>query len=117
MTDISKELLVTQKEALRWLRVLAIPRLRKTIETTLTKPEEKLVYSLSDGERSVRTISKKAGVSKGTVSNYWSKWSSLGIVDDAEGVKGRKRHIISLSELGIDIPEVSSEKEFEPSDN
>lgn len=93
------------EQILRWTKTGAIMQLKPSIQEALQSDEAKLVYEYSDGEKSTREIGKLAGVSHGTVTNYWEKWSELGIVEPTEKYEGgRFRRLCSLRELGIALP-------------
>lgn len=93
------------EQILRWTKTGAIMQLKPSIQETLQNDEAKLIYEYSDGEKSTREIGKLAGVSHTTVTNYWEKWSELGIVEPTEKYEGgRVRRLCSLQELGVALP-------------
>ena len=101
-------------ELIFWTRFSALPALRASLVGALREDVDKLVYELSNGERSTRDIAQM--ISRGrrrithvTVANMWKKWSILNLVMPAQR-KGRYKRVISLESLGIEIPqpEVSS---------
>lgn len=96
------------REQTRWLRFLGMQQLRPALETTLKSDTHRLVYELTDGVRTVRQIAKLAGVGAATVSRLWGQWSGLGLVVPSTKATGRWRHLISLSDLGLDVPAVPS---------
>lgn len=100
--DILKEL----KNQTKWLRFLALPGMKKTIEDNLKTKEQKGIYNLSDGTNSTNDIAKKIlaeglKVSHMTVYNYWKRWFALGIVIPSEKYSGRFEKIINLEDLDI----------------
>ena len=102
------KLLEELKEQTKWLRFLALPALKKTIQENLTTKEQKRIYGLSDGENSTYDVAKKLraeGVkgSHMTVYNYWKRWFALGIVIPSGKYSGRFEKIIDLEELNIQI--------------
>lgn len=95
------------KEQTKWLRFLALPNLKKTIEENLTTKEQKGIYDLSDGKNSTNDIAKKLRaegikVSHMTVYNYWKRWFAVGIVVPSEEYSGRFKKIIDLKEINIE---------------
>ena len=103
---MDEEILKELKEQTRWLRFLALPSMRKTIEDNLTTKEQKRIYQLSDGANSTNAIAKKLlsegiKVSHMTVYNYWKKWSALGLVIPSKKYRGRFEKIIDLSDLDM----------------
>jgi transcription initiation factor TFIIIB Brf1 subunit/transcription initiation factor TFIIB len=101
-----EEMLILLRELVKWSKFESIPKLRTVLEQNLTNDKEKIIYEFSNGERSTRDVAKVADVSHVTVQNYWEKWSKLGIVDKSEKYEGRYRHICSLEEVGLTVPEV-----------
>lgn len=102
-------------ELIFWTKFSAWPTFRALLMDTLRGEIDKLVYELSDGERSTRdivqAISKGGrGITHVTVSNMWKKWALLNLVIPAKR-KGRYRRPISLESLGIEIPEVEVSSE------
>lgn len=96
------------KEQTKWLRFLALPNLKKTIEENLTTKEQRRIYDLSDGQNSTYDIAEKLlgegiKVSHMTVFNYWKRWFALGIVVPSEKYSGRFEKIINLKELNIEV--------------
>jgi len=69
---------------------------------------EKLVYELSDGERSTRSIARiitNGGfrITHATVANMWQRWLILNLVLPTRRI-GRYKKALSLADLGITIP-------------
>ena|SRR2546430_15544705 len=103
-TDV-KEMLTLLRELVKWSKFESIPKLRIVLEQNLPGSKEKMIYELSDGERSTRDIARMVGVSHQTVANYWEKWSKLRIMDKSDTREGRSRQICSLEEVGLEAPE------------
>lgn len=104
---MNEGLLKELREQTKWLRFLALPNLKKTIEENLATKEQRAIYDLSDGKNSTYNIAKKLSregikVSHMTVFNYWKKWFVLGIVVPSEKYSGRLEKIINLKELNIE---------------
>lgn len=102
-------LLAKLDELIFWTRFSALPRFRALLLDTLRDDVDKLVYGLSDGERSTRDIAKVVSsgenrITHVTVANMWKKWSILDLVAPAER-KGRYKKVISLESLGIETGE------------
>lgn len=97
-------------ELIFWTRFSALPRFRTLIMENLRTDSAKLVYELSDGERSTREIARiiSSGgrrISHASVANMWQRWSILNLVIPAQRV-GRYRRVLSLESLGIEIPPI-----------
>ncbi len=82
-------------------------QLRSILEQNLKTEAERLVYELSDGNRSTREIAVLVGLgSKTTVSVYWEKWTKLGIVQESGTHEGRYERVCSLGEVGMELPKL-----------
>ena len=103
------ELTRLMKELVKWTRFSGKQQLKAMILENLKSDTEKLVYELSDGERSVREIEELTKVSKSRVGSYWEKWLALGIVEESERFQGRMKHICSLDEIGLEVPKTLRE--------
>jgi predicted transcriptional regulator len=92
LNDIHK----TLKEQLRWTRFIGVRQL---------KDDERIVYELSDGEKSTREIEGLTKVSRTTVARLWDKWYKLGLMERSEKYGGgRMKHSFSLADAGIEVP-------------
>ena len=89
------------EEQTGWLRALALPQVRQTIEQTLTKTPMRKAYEASDGTATVREVARAAGASTGSIAGWWARWLAVGIGVEIKG--GRVRHLISLKDLGIPL--------------
>ena len=95
------------EQAITWLRVLAAPTVKSWVAPVLVTTEERKVYQASIGVPRER-VAEVSGVSKQTVSNYWSRWKAASpaiIVETA--IKGRYQRLYDLDELMIPT-EISS---------
>lgn len=92
-------------QLLKWTRFAGMQQLRTILTQNLETDTEMLVYELSDGERTTREIARLAGVgSNATITNYWRKWSKVGIAEPSEKRRGRYKRICSLEEVGLTVP-------------
>lgn len=100
------------EEQVRWTKFLATPHLREVFEKNVSTDEEKIVYELTDGERSTRDIEKIAKVGRTKVATLWKKWYKLSIMDKSTKYGGgRLKKSFSLSEVGIDVPTMPQTQE------
>ena len=89
------------KEQTKWLRFLGLRELPSVLSSQLKDDVQKRAYELSDGTRSTRAIAELVGVSSKSISNWWQRWTSVGItVTDASG---RATRLASLRSMGIDV--------------
>ena len=115
-TDLWRKIYDELREIKYWVKLSGHPVLRRAVHENLRNDESKLVYELSDGNRSTREIVeelKKAGkaITHSTVANMWKRWTAVGIVEPSERYQGRFRKVTSLESLGIEIPEIRKEGE------
>ena len=107
---MSEEDIVVRKldELIFWTKFSALPRFRALIMENLRTYTEKLVYELSDGERSTRAIARiitNGGIriTHTTVANMWQRWLILNLVLPTRRI-GRYKKALSLADLGIEVP-------------
>jgi len=103
---MNDEILKELKDQTKWLKFLALPKLKEILESFLDSDLKRRIYNLSDGEKSshqvVEELEKKGlKVSDQTVRNYWKNWSSIGIVVQSDKHEARYKKIINLDEIGI----------------
>lgn len=103
---MTAEILKELKEQTKWLRFLALPGIKDTIQNSISTKEQKRIYELTDGKLSTNEISKKLtteGIkaSHMTVYNYWKRWFAVGLVIPSEKYSGRFEKIIDLSDLNL----------------
>lgn len=103
-TSLSEKL----DELIFWTRFSALPTFIALLKNELRDDVDKLIYELSDGERSTREIAgliSKGGrrVTHATVANMWQKLSIMNLVMPARR-KGRFRRVVPLESIGIEIP-------------
>lgn len=115
-TDLLRKIYDELREIKYWVKLSGLPVLRRAAQENLRDAESKLVYELSDGNRSTREIAeelKKIGktITHATVANMWKRWIPAGIVEASERYQGRFRKVVSLELLGMEIPEIRKEGE------
>lgn len=104
--ELLQELIESQRETNRWLRVLALPALTEALSNSLRNERERRVYQESDG-RTSREVGNSVGTSHVTVIGYWGRWATAGIVEQVPGAEGRYRRLVNLSDVGIEVEETS----------
>lgn len=106
---IEEEKLKWTKEQFKWTKLLGMGQLKSIFEQNLRDDSEKLVYELSDGERSIRDIEKITNVSRTKIATLWKKWFNMGIMEKSTKYEGKRmKRSFSLSDVGIDIPQMST---------
>lgn len=99
------------RELLTWAQLAYRPQVAEHFVEILDSDQKKLVYEYSDGKRGVRAIEELTGVNKAIVSSWWADWEAQGIVEQSKAWKGRRQRLISLQELGIEVPALPSKEE------
>lgn len=103
---MTNEILQELKEQTKWLRFLSLPGLKDAVDRYIKTDDQRMIYGLSDGDKSTNDISK-ALKSKGmmvshmTVYNYWKRWYALGLVVPSKKYSGRFQRIIDLADLNL----------------
>jgi glycine cleavage system aminomethyltransferase T len=109
-----KNLIDLLSEILKWTKFIGKQKLKILLEDALKEDLEKVIYELSDGKslREMEKICKANGfsVSHATIGNYWDKWAALGIVEPSIRFKGRYERIVSLNDVGLDVPKIDLSK-------
>jgi hypothetical protein len=96
-------------ELIFWVRFSALPTFVPLIKNALRDDVDRLVYELSDGQRSTRDIvqivtANGTKITHTTIANMWEKWAMLNLVMETEK-KGRYKRAISLESIGIVVPQ------------
>lgn len=99
------------QELVRLTRVMSYSTVKQLLETTLGTEEERLVYHLLDGTRSMASIQELTGVNVRYISEWGQEWERLGIVGPSvvSRVRGRRQKSFDLAMFGILIPEVKTD--------
>lgn len=97
-------------ELIFWTKFSAFPTFTVLLRDALRDDVDKLVYELSDGERSTREIadlisSNGRGITHTTVANLWQRWSLRNLIMPAKRL-GRYKKIVSLASVGIEVPPI-----------
>jgi len=109
----NEEVLKKLDELIFWTKFSAMSTFIPALRHALRDDIDKLVYELSDGEKTTRDIAEivtKSGRKLGyvTVTNMWEKWQQQNLVIPADR-KGRFKRVVSLATIGLKIPEVAAQ--------
>jgi len=96
-------------ELLRWTKFQGMIKLKEVILLNVKTENEKKIFELSDG-RAMTEIAGMVDVSHVTVYNYWQRWSKTGIVAPSKKYKGRYERMVSLLDIGIEVPKIDAPK-------
>lgn len=95
------------EEQLKWTRLAGMSQLKTIFEQNLKTDQDKLVYDLSDGERSTREIEKIVGVSRTKISALWKKWYRMGLMERSAKYEGKRMaRSFSLEDVGMEVPPI-----------
>lgn len=109
MTEDTDDIL---RDIRRWLKILGIQEAKSVMDAALSadNPEDqeelRTIYYLSDGKHSVRSISEHVSVGRNTVSRRQKSWAKMGLLEK-EHSRAPYKHVISLEEAGLEVPEIS----------
>ena len=95
----------------RWVKIIGIQEAKSVVDNALSAedPEEqeelRIIYHLSDGEHSIRDIAEHVSVSRDTVRRRQKSWAKMGLFEK-EHSRAPYKHVISLEEAGLEVPEI-----------
>ncbi len=102
--ELLKKLVSVQEEQLRWSRLTGLNHLKAIFGTEFKSNDEKLVYELSDGEKSIRDLEKYTGISRSKISLLWHKWYNMGIMEKSQKYEGKRmKKSFFLADVGIEV--------------
>ena len=110
--DPQKRTIELLEELLKWTKASTRPVIKKLFEDNIQTDMEKLVYELSDSKSSP-VIASTVGIDPKTVRDYWGRWANAGMMEICPNYKRRYCKTFSLSELGIEVPEIKQEQQTE----
>lgn len=94
------------EEMVKWIKVVNIPKVKEILEILLPTAKEKLAYKYSDGERTIREVSKLSGRAIGSLSRDWKRWERAGIAISVAAKRGeRAKSLFILEDFLIDVPD------------
>lgn len=98
---MNKELNEMFAEFLQIYKFVNRDNIIQTLQKELYDEKTIKIYSMTNGENTVRDIKAAVGGSTSTISSLWKKWNMLAIVEPA-GRKGRVKAVFDLQEYGFD---------------
>lgn len=98
----------TLRELLTWTRFANMEKLKEILKKELDDDHKKLAYENSDGSNGQKEVSALCGAPISTVGKWWPKWFHRGLVTESETRKGRMMKIVSLEDVGIEVPKRSA---------
>lgn len=104
------ELIDILKDIRRWVKITGLQEAKPVLKDALSHDDEerqrdlRIVYHLTDGSNSRRDIEDDISFSRAWVGDRHAEWSNMGLIE-RDGPNDQYRHIISLQEAGIEVPE------------
>ena len=110
-----QEIADSLRELVTWTRVIGYPTVKQTLETVLDSNEKRLVYHLTDGQRTIAEVQKLTGVNARFISEWGQEWERIGIVEQSRTskIRGRRQKVFDLATLGIPVPHQAASNEGE----
>ena len=110
MNDQNDEQIALLKEIARWVRFNGFSQVKGILQTTLDNDKKRLVYHLSDGKNTSRTIAQKSGTSQPRIVELWKDWLALGLGESIKITGGHRfKHSFDLKIFRIAVPVVQTE--------
>ncbi|MGC1120511.1 MAG: helix-turn-helix domain-containing protein [Candidatus Methanofastidiosia archaeon] len=75
--------------------------MKEIVPILLDTDKKRMVYEMTDGQNSRREIAENLKISSATLTKWWKLWYSYGILIVE---KKKYKRIVSLRELGIEVP-------------
>ncbi|MHA1972628.1 MAG: hypothetical protein ACTSW1_06540 [Candidatus Hodarchaeales archaeon] len=101
MTEIEKVIELLQKTNYL-LNIIARNDIKQLLEDALNSDEKKIAYNSSDGINTLTMVKDIAGVSAGSISNWWAEWIRIGLAEKLPVMGGtRAKRKYDLSFYGI----------------
>jgi hypothetical protein len=103
------------RELVTWTQLIGYSTVKQTLETVLDSNEKRLVYHLTDGQRSVAEIQEMTGVNARFISEWGREWERIGIVEQSHTskIRGRRQRVFDLAAFGISVPDQAVSNEGE----
>ncbi len=109
------ELISALKNVQVWVRTIAVILIAERFDKEIgSDPKDLLLYHLSDGKNTAEIIGNTIGLHKGNVTRRWKKWARSGLVVPSASRQGRWERVISLEDLGIDVPKPENVVPLDP---
>ena len=100
--ELLNKIITIQKEQLRWDRLSGMNHLKGIFDVEFKNDDEKIIYELSDGEKSTRDLEKDVGVSRSKIALLWHKWYNMGIMEKSQKYDGKRmKRSFSMADVGM----------------
>ena len=110
-----QEIAESLHELVTWMRGIGYPTVKQILETVLDSDEKRLVYHLTDGQRTIAEVQKLTGVNARFISEWGQEWERIGIAEQSyvSKTRGRRQRVFDLAAFGISIPDQAVSNEGE----
>ena len=98
------KILYCMQEQLKLYRIVSMSQIERILNENLHDKDEKIIYELSDGGRSIRDIEKLSDASRSKIALLWKRWYRIGLMERSEKYEGKRMlKSFSLSDFGIEV--------------
>lgn len=111
MSDVDEELITVLQDIRRWVKLIGLEDAREKVHEAIShsddvkEVENKIMFHLTDGNRSTKEIEDYVSVTYKTVSERQQEWAKAGLMEKpAPNLPYRK--LVSLEEAGINVPDI-----------
>lgn len=106
------------REIQRWVKIIGVQEAKSVLNDILSDEDEdkqedlRRAFHLTDGTYTRNEIANRTSYSGGWVSGRHGEWHDLGLIEkiDTEN-RGSYRHVITLEEAGIEVPDIPDPEE------
>jgi len=106
----------------RWVKIIGLQEAKPVLLDAISDEDEererdlRIAYHFTDGEHGRRDISRHISYSRQWVGDRHSEWANLGLVE-RDNPNSSYRHVVSLKEAGIEVPDIPDPDEGEEADS
>lgn len=115
VTEDSDDIL---RDIRRWVKIIGLQEAKPVLLDALSDEDEererdlRITYHLTDGEHGRRDIALHISYSRQWIGDRHSEWANLGLIE-RDSPNSSYRHVISLKEAGIEVPDIPDPDEKE----
>lgn len=110
MSDTSEDTVEVLKDIRRWIKLIGLKEIREDVQEAVTHDDDekeednKIIFHLTDGERSTKDIEKYVSVTYNTVSERQQEWAKAGLMEKSAENQPYKK-LVTLEEAGLEVPD------------
>jgi hypothetical protein len=106
------------REIQRWVKIIGVQEAKSVLTDILSDEHDdkqdnlRRAFHLTDGSHTRAEIAKRTSYSGGWVSGRHGEWHDLGLIEKIDTEDGGSyRHVITLKEAGIEVPDIPDPEE------